>query len=211
MIDEYVIFHWVAVFLDQSSLYAGVYLHKDNFVHGEGHDPDIVAVVLVVHYVVGWFDRQLKANFREKLVFLLLLVEVEVNYLNKFMVFDQQVPTWIFAPISFLLHLADTLDYAPVHLILVFNMVLLPSPGNLEHIPLRWADLPFHFVVTLFGLEVPSWAPVVGFGGGVLIVGKGVDVFRIEEVPGEGIVVGTKTEDEEEGGDDKEEPDSDPI
>ena len=52
---------------------------------------------------------------------------------------------------------------------------------------------------------------MLGFGGGVLFVGKGVDVFRIEEVSGEGIVVGAKSEDEEEGGDDKEEPDSDPI
>ena len=52
---------------------------------------------------------------------------------------------------------------------------------------------------------------MLGFGRGVLIVGKGVDVFRIEEVSGEGIVVGAKSEDEEEGGDDKEEPDSDPI
>ena len=50
-----------------------------------------------------------------------------------------------------------------------------------------------------------------GFGHGVLVVGKGIDLFRIEEVPGEGIVVGAKSQDEEEGGDDEEEPDSDPI
>lgn len=52
---------------------------------------------------------------------------------------------------------------------------------------------------------------MLGFGGGVLIVGEGVDLLRMEEVPGEGIVVGAKSQDEEEGGDHKEEPDFDPI
>jgi hypothetical protein len=62
LVDEVLSFQSVSYLMDKFMVDAGVYLNKNDFIHGSSNNPNIVMVIDMVFHVLILFDWNLNTN-----------------------------------------------------------------------------------------------------------------------------------------------------